>query len=259
MKSRVQHGALGIRIAFRPCKWCSGSRQLKTFLPRWRKGTSEAVIVEPSLYKTPDEKVRPGDIVRLGPSFRALKEVVHIGSQQATGKGQVSALLLGVPGSGPPSKDVVEGKKDTRLVVPATLTWAVLVTRGCDVENGPQRQLAVLRPLSVLQTVDAKEAVILGKHSSLHYLPEPPNVVGAALVPESFADFRFVVTMHRDAFDKLERPIALTRDGLLDMYFSWMRHTIGPQVRRKSPCPSCKTEVEVFQVVEDLLRPQPDY
>jgi hypothetical protein len=65
--------------------------------------------------------------------------------------------------------------------------------------------------------------------------------------------------MHRDAFDKLERPIALTRDGLLDMYFSWMRHTIGPQVARKKPCPSCETEIEVFQVVEDLLRPQPDY
>lgn len=259
LKRRARHGERGTGTAFSPCRRRSGSRQPKTFLPRWRKGTSEAVIVEPSLYQTPDEKVRPGDIVRLGPSFRALKEVVHVGSQQETGKGQVSALLLGVLGSSLPPKDVIEGKKDTKLVVPATLTWAVLVTRGCDIDNGPQRQLAVLRPLSVLQSVEAKEAVILGKHSSLHYLPEPPNFAGAALFPESFADFRFVVTMHRDAFDKLERPIALTRDGLLDMYFSWMRHTIGPQVRRKSPCPTCKTEVEVFQVVEDLLRPQPDY
>jgi hypothetical protein len=29
--------------------------------------------------------------------------------------------------------------------------------------------------------------------------------------------------------------------------------------RLRGSCPTCKTEVEVFQVVEDLLRPQPDY
>ena len=213
--------------------------------------------MEPSIYKTPDEKVRPGDIVRLGPSFRALKDVVHVGAQ-ASGKGQVSVTLHGPPGSSAPPKDVVEGKKDTKLIVPAVLTWAVLLTRGCDIDNGSQRQLAVLRPLSILQGVEAKEAVILGRHSSLHYVPKPA-LDGTDLFEESFVDFRFVITMHRDAFDKLERPLALTRDGLLDMYFSWMRHTIGPQVLRKSPCPSCKTEIEVFQVVEDVLRPQPDY
>ena len=214
--------------------------------------------MEPSLYKTPDQKVRPGDIVRLGPSFRALKELVHIGAQTA-GKGQVSALLHGIPGSSPPAKDLVEGKKDTKLVVPTSLTWAILLTRGCDIDHSSQRQLAVLRSLTVLQGVEAKEAVILGKHSSLHYLPKPPDVPGQPLFEESFADFRFIVTIHRDVFDKLERPIALTREGLLDLYFGWMRHAIGPQVRRKSPCPSCKAEIEVFQVVEDLLLPQPDY
>jgi hypothetical protein len=110
-----------------------------------------------------------------------------------------------------------------------------------------------------LQTVEAKEAVILGEHSSLHYMPKPGAVPGGEMFEESFLDFRFVITMHSDAFDKLERPIAMTRDGLLDVYFSWMRHTIGPQVRRKAPCPSCKTEIEIFRVVEDLLRPPPDY
>jgi hypothetical protein len=214
--------------------------------------------VEPSLYKTPDQKIRPGDIVRFGPSFRALKELVHAGAQFAS-KGQVSALLHGVPGSSPPAKDVVEGKKDTKLVVPASLTWGILLTRGCDIDNGPQRQLAVVRPLALLQAVEVKEAVILGRHSSLHYLPKPPDVLGPEVFEESFADFRFIVTMHRDAFDKLERSIALTREGLLDLYFSWMRHSIGPQVRRKSPCPSCNAEVEVFQIAEDFIRPQPDY
>jgi hypothetical protein len=214
--------------------------------------------VEPTLYKTTDEKVRPGDIVRLGPSLRALKDVVHVGAQAAA-KNQVSAALLGVTGSPAPPKDILEGRRDTKLLVPAVLSWGVLLTRGCDIDNGPQRQLAVLRPLSVLQTTEAKEAVIRGKHSSLHYVPNPPAGFQDDLFGESFVDFRFVITLHRDAFDKLERPLALTRDGLLDMYFSWMRHTIGPQVKRKVPCGTCNTEMEVFQVVEDLLRPQPDY
>ena len=79
------------------------------------------------------------------------------------------------------------------------------------------------------------------------------------LFEEGFVDFRFVITMHRDLFATFARPIALTRDGVLDLYFSWMRHTIGPQVQRKAPCPSCSAEVEVFPVAEDFLRPQPDY
>ena len=50
--------------------------------------------MEPSIYKTPDEKVRPGDIVRLGPSFRALKELIHVGPQTTGKGGQVSQLLV---------------------------------------------------------------------------------------------------------------------------------------------------------------------
>jgi hypothetical protein len=128
--------------------------------------------VETHFYKIPDEKVRPGDIVRLGPSFRALKELIHVGPQSMS-KGHVSAALYGVSGSSPPPRDALEGKKDTRLVVPAILTWGILLTRGCDIDNGPHRQVAVLRPLSLLQGVEVKEAVILGKHNSLHYLPKP--------------------------------------------------------------------------------------
>lgn len=48
-----------------------------------------------TFYKVPEATVRPGDIVALAPSYRALKEVVHVGQQQAS-KGQLSARLLGV-------------------------------------------------------------------------------------------------------------------------------------------------------------------
>jgi hypothetical protein len=79
------------------------------------------------------------------------------------------------------------------------------------------------------------------------------------LFDESFVDFRFIVSLHRDAFNQLARPLSFTRDAVLDLYFGWMRHTIGPQVKRKAPCGSCGTEMEVFQVAQDFLRPQPDY
>lgn len=212
-------------------------------------------------YKLPDDKVRPGDIVALGPTFRALKEVIHVGPQQVS-KQQISAKLLGVSGFEQPSKAVLEGKSDTKLVVPAALDWGVLLTRGCDIDNGVQRQIAALRPLRLLQDVAVKESVILGKHSSLYYVPKPELVgvpTAGALFDESFIDFRFVATLHRDAWDRLTRVVSLSRAALLDLYFAWMKHTIGPQAQRKAPCPACNAEIEMFQVVEDFLRPQPDY
>ena len=213
-----------------------------------------------AFYKVPEATVRPGDIVALAPSYRALKELIHVGQQQ-TSKGQVSARLLGVPGYEEPPKAALQGK-DTKLVVPANLTWGVLLTRGCDIDQGPQRQLAVVRPLSLLQEVSVKEACIRGEHSSLYYLPKPElsaDECSAPLFDESFVDFRFIVSLHKDAFNQLARPVSCTRDAVLDLYFSWMRHTIGPQVKRKAPCGSCGTEMEIFQVAEDFLRPQPDY
>lgn len=228
--------------------------------PAWR-GTTKRVaptIVTADFYKSPDEKVRPGDIVELGPTFRALKDVVHVGSQQIA-KQQVTAKIFGVAGFEAAPRAILEGRADTKLVVPGTLSWAVLLTRGCDIDNGPQRQVAVIRPLTLLQDVAAKEAVILGKHSSLYYLPKPEPAAPSPLFEESFIDFRFVATLHRDAWDRLTRRVSLSRAALLDLYFAWMKHTIGPQVQRKAPCPACNTEIEMFQVVEDFLRPQPDY
>ena len=211
-----------------------------------------------TFYKVPEATVRPGDIVALAPSYRALKEVVHVGQQQAS-KGQLSARLLGVPGYEEPPKAILQGK-DTKLVVPATLTWGVLLTRGCDIDQGPHRQVAAIRPLSLLQEVSVKEACIRGEHSSLYYLPKPDQGAGSdPLFEESFVDFRFIALLHRDAFNQLARPLSLTREAVLDLYFGWLRHTIGPQVKRKAPCGSCGTEMEVFQVADDFLRPQPDY
>jgi hypothetical protein len=232
-------------------------RRRRSFLVTTPSGERDVAI---GFYKLPDEAVRPGDIVALAPSYRALKDLIHVGPEQKS-KGQVTARLMGLPGHEDPPKGALQGK-DTRLIVPATLTWGVLLTRGCDVDQGPQRQVAVIRPLALLQEISVKEACIRGEHSSLYYLPMPELGTDAGETPlfsESFVDFRFIASLHRDAFSRLARPLSLTRDAVLDLYFGWLRHTIGPQVKRKAPCSSCGTAMDVFQVAEDFLRPNPNY
>lgn len=212
---------------------------------------------DPQYYQVAGDTVRPGDILRLSPSLLPLKTVEHLGSQQQ-GKDGPTVKLLGVPNAPPPHRDVVEGKRDSKIIVPMQFTWALLLTRGCEVDKRPQRQLAAIRPLSIIQGEDEQIAVIKGEHNSLHYLPEA-IVNETTWFPESFVDFRYTMTMHRDLFAQFERPIALTREGLHDLYFGWLRHTMGPQVERTKPCLSCGAQVPVFQLVEEVLRPPPDY
>lgn len=132
-----------------------------------------------------------------------------------------------------------------------------MLTRGCDIENSPVRQIAAIRPLSVINKAD-QEAVILGKHCSVQYLP-PAAIDGHSIFGDSIIDFRYVATLHRDYFDQLERPVALTRDALLSLYFGWTRHTLGPQFQDTQPCPSCGQSISVFQFQEVILQPPVDY
>jgi hypothetical protein len=212
---------------------------------------------EPAYYQLADATVRPGDIVRLSPNLLPLKVVVHVGAEQQTKSGP-TVKLLGAPNAPQPHRDILEGKRETKIVVPAQFTWAVLLTRGCDVENGRHRQVAAIRPLSMIQGEEEQIAVIKGEHTSLHYVP-PATLDGNPCFPESFVDFRYTMLMHSDLFAQLARPIALTREGLHDLYFGWLRHTMGPQVEKTKPCASCGADVPVFQLVEEALRPLPDY
>ncbi len=87
-------------------------------------------------YKAPDTTVRQGDIVRLGPHFRALKPpLLHVSVNKTTKKDRVYGELLGGEGSPLPGR-IVSGEKDTEFIVPGRLDTAILVTRGCDIENG---------------------------------------------------------------------------------------------------------------------------
>jgi len=197
--------------------------------------------------------VRPGDIVSLAPIYRALKVIRHLGNEQKA-KDKVSVTLLE---QSQLSQAVARGEQDSRFVVPGLLSWGVLLTRGCDIDNGKERQVAFLRPLRTFGDEKVQASIVDGMHTSLHYLPKPS--LGDCPLEESVVDFRFVVTLHRDVFGVLSRPLSLTREAVLDIYFSWMKHATGSHVPSTVPCPTCKCPVEVFRAVADVANPSDDY
>lgn len=208
---------------------------------------------EVPLFRSPDEKVRPGDIVRLSPWLKALKSLEHLDTQETNHKGRIMAARVDLSQA---PVAVREGRDAARLIVASKLEWGVLLTRGCDVDHGRERQVAVLRSLREFNPPD-HAPIINGERIGLHYIPEPNgDVLGMG---ERVADFRFIATIHRDVFDRLERPLSLTPAALTDLYFGWMRHTIGKRVPDTAPCPSCGTPVEIFRLVEELATPSGDY
>jgi hypothetical protein len=217
--------------------------------------------VDIPFYKAPDDTVRPGDVVRLSPNLSALKPpLVHVASNKAVRSGRLTAELLGAASGGTVPAVIADGKKETELVFKGKLDLALLLTRGCDIDHGKVRQLAAIRPLTEMQKEEDKIAVIEGKHVGLHYLPRAtlPSS-GETLFDESFVDFRYIVTVHAEFFATLTRPLALTREGLLDLYFSWMRHTIGKEIPPTLTCATCRKPVTIFTEVAAMIEPPPDY
>jgi hypothetical protein len=213
---------------------------------------------EPPFYRTPDDKVRPGDILQLAPHFQALKPpLVHVGAEQTKSE-RVHAEILGGTRGAAVTEAIRNGRKDTKFVVPGKFDYAVLLTRGCDIDNGKLRQLAAIRPLSTVQEVEAQAAVIEGRHTSLYYLPACA-VDGTLLFDRSFVDFRYVVTMHDKVFAGLARPVSLSREAVYDLYFGWMRHTMGKEISQVIPCPRCNATVDVFAEIESTIVLDVDY
>jgi hypothetical protein len=206
------------------------------------------------VYRTPEDKVRPGDIVRSSPTYRPLKALQYVGAN-ATAKGGLPIVPLIAPTDVSPA---IAGGADTRLLVPSFLSWGVLVTRGCDVDHSSDRQIVWIRPLSTWPA-DQRPSIIEGKVVSLHYLPESKADDGRVLFPESAVDFRVIVTLHKQVFDTLDRPVSLTPSGLTDLRLSWLRHTLGAHVPTTEPCPQCGTEVDVFRPIEECVTPVGDY
>lgn len=208
---------------------------------------------EPAVFRAPEGVVRPGDIVRLSPSFKALKALEHLDRQETVHKGRATAARLAIADA---PADVRSGKSLARLIVESKLEWALLVTRGCDVDHGKERQLVLLRALNEFQPTH-HAPIIDGERVGLHYLPKPDDDHWG--IGDRVADFRFVVTLHKELFNQLERPVSLTRDALLDLYFSWMQHTIGKHIPATTPCPECGAAVAVFHAVEEVATPDADY
>lgn len=76
-------------------------RQPAWMHPRPKRMKSPDVDSAVEFYKSPDVKVRPGDIVSLAPMLHALKSpLVHLGNEQ-TKSDRVHAELLGGTKGGP--------------------------------------------------------------------------------------------------------------------------------------------------------------
>jgi hypothetical protein len=212
-------------------------------------------------YRVPDEKVRPGDVFSLSPSWRALKPPLR-----ATGNAQKQKErdLIEVFGNSTavPAK-ILEGMQDGTFLVPGRMTIGILLSRGCEVDHGKIRQLAIVRPLSEIQgdalrsSEEHQADVIDGKAFANHYLPAVPETFGAVF-PDSYVDFRYVCTVAATFLIGLKRVVALTRPAVQQLYFGWMRHTTG-LVPTPGLCPECKQGIPLLVEAPGALSPAEDW
>lgn len=224
-------------------------------------GTSNA----PPQYRRPDARLRPGDVFLLAPVLEALRgPIAIIGSRDQKG-GRIRAALLGGPDGAPLPGRFAAGQEPKELLVAGRLCLAVLLTRGCDIDNGDVRQVAPIRPLRLIRGGTGRSdeenqiAVVEGRTASYHFLPRPPECLLPPEVdfPPSFVDLRRTTTLHRSTLDDLPRVVSLTREAVTLLYFAWLRHVTGKQFAAQGICPGCGAAVPFL---EDLLEPfTPDH
>lgn len=205
-------------------------------------------------YRAADTVVRQGDFVRCAPNFLLLKTLEHVGQREKSQHGTKGFLL---PHDTVPEKISKNGGL-TSLVVPAHFSWMMLLTRGCDIDKGHVRQLVPRKPLTEIQEDERKADLINGKFNSLLYLPEM-RVSDTEVVAEGFLDFRSIVSVKRELFDQLARPIGLTHGLLQTIYLGWIRHASGTVIPTHAECSGCGAAVPVFHVVQDAVTPPDDF
>jgi hypothetical protein len=210
-------------------------------------------------YKQPDDKIRPGDIFALSPTFVPLRPPFRVlSTSKSKAQGRVTCEIHGDPNGQPIPSDVSSGGKNASFVVDGAFGFAVLLTRGCEIDHGKLRQLAPVLPLSLVQGEPVQAEVIDGKHYSFHYMPTVPAEFGS-LFPDSYLDLRRVVTLRADAFSGLARPLSLTRAGVMDLYFSWFRHTTGLTITNELKCPECSAMLPKYSQQTEHFPPPVDY
>jgi len=215
-------------------------------------------MADEGYYLAPDsEKVRQGDIVALAPMVWPIRPppwgVLNSGQE----KNERRKAQHGRPSTWPRKR--LQGADDVDIVVTARLRWAMLLTRGCDVDKGRrQRQLAPIRPLSTISSEDDQLAVVEGRAVGLHYIPPVPQGLGS-LFGHAYVDFRGVTTLHADLFDELERPLSVTRGALQEVYLAWVTHATGRRLSIAASCPHCGKPVPLLVEARDQVRPDEDY
>src|SRR5262245_59358099 len=133
-------------------------------------------------YRLPDTKTRPGDIFALAPSWRATKPPLRVGGNVQKGKDDRELMeILGGGAKYPLPPKVADGRQDGTFLVPGRTSFGILLTRGCEIDHGRMRQLAVIRPLAEVQgdgersREQAQADIIDGKMFAAHYLPGVPR------------------------------------------------------------------------------------
>lgn len=215
-------------------------------------------------YRLPDEKTRPGDVFSLAPSWRALKPPLRAGGNTERRRNEREFIeILGGAKHPLPAK-VAEGRHDGIFLVPGRAALGLLLTRGCEVEHGQMRQLALIRPLSEVQGDGERNAeqvradIIDGKMFSAHYLPAVPRELAGKIFEDSYVDFRYVCTATEAFLASLKRVVSLSRTAVHQLYFGWLRHTTG-FVPQEGPCPECRARIPLLVREAGLLTPPEDW
>ena len=199
-------------------------------------------------YRLPDVKTRPGDVFALAPSWRALKPPLRAGGNVQKGKEERELVeILGGQTYPLPAK-VAEGRQDGLFLIPGRTAFGILLTRGCEIEHGRMRQLALIRPLSEVQGDSERSReqvhadIIDGKMFAAHYLPSVPRDLAGEVFDDSYVDFRYVCTVTDGFLGGLKRVVSLSRDAVHQLYFGWLRHITG-FIPGEEPCPARQARI----------------
>jgi hypothetical protein len=100
--------------------------------------------------------------------------------------------------------------------------FAIVLTHDCEIDNDDDehyRQVALIRPLSVISEPADRQTIVEGGHIGRLYLPPyPPDF------PESYIDLRAITTLRRAALPPALRLVSLTDHGRKWLQSGLMRY-----------------------------------
>lgn len=150
---------------------------------------------------------------------------------------------------------VAKGAGRGDALVPVQLQRAVLLSRGCDIDNAKVLQFAAIKPLTAAGSDLMQVAIVDGRAKSCHYLPADAPLG----FTDSFVDFRQITTVKSDALPTFTRVAGMTRDGVGLLYLALLRHLTAAEVRLEGECANCGATVPLLSQLKETLDPPDDF